>query len=105
ALFFYDYLLTFSQEVICVWQRPKHGAAVLFLMNRYVVFFNRLIRLVNTISWRNETEYNANMVLFGSLRIYTVWGKNPKLSACVLFLGLAYPIVLTVCYPPTLNVS
>ncbi|KAI0339322.1 hypothetical protein BDW22DRAFT_1361857 [Trametopsis cervina] len=113
TLFFYDYLLTLPQEIKCVWQRPKHGAAVLFFAIRYVTFFNRLIQLVQTISWSGETKDNADMIcnvvwrlsqgctvimyvltaVFATLRIYGVWGRNIKICGCIFILGLVYPLV------------
>ncbi|KAI0337391.1 hypothetical protein BDW22DRAFT_1349194 [Trametopsis cervina] len=124
TLFFYDYLLTLPQEIKCVWQRPKHGAAVLFFVNRYVVFFNRLIRLVQTVSWSGETENNADVIcnvvwrvsegctiimyllvaVFATLRMYAVWGKDMKIGGCILILGLVYPLVNTY-FVTTLSLS
>ena len=32
----YDYVITFGQEVRCIWMRKKTGATVLYLFIRYV---------------------------------------------------------------------
>ncbi|KAI0337379.1 hypothetical protein BDW22DRAFT_1364146 [Trametopsis cervina] len=123
-LFFYDYLLTLPQEIKCVWQRPKHGAAVLFFLNRYVAFFNRLIILVQAISWSGETEPHADMICnvvwrlsegctiimylsvagFATLRMYAVWGKNQKIGGCILVLGLIRPLI-DIYFVTTLSLS
>ena len=34
----YDYFLTFSAEVICIWQRPFSGGTFIFALNRYLPF-------------------------------------------------------------------
>lgn len=62
ALFFYDYLLTFAQEVKCIWARKPTGASFLFALNRYAVFVNRLVRLVQLMSWKGFLEKDADRV-------------------------------------------
>ena len=36
GVFCYDYVLTFGQEVELIWSRKISGAAILFVLNRYV---------------------------------------------------------------------
>ena len=36
GIFIYDYVLTFAQEVELIWGRKITGAAILFVLNRYV---------------------------------------------------------------------
>lgn len=62
ALFCYDYLLTFAQEVKCIWSRKLTGASLLYVLNRYAVLLNRLVRLIQLISWKGFTEAEADHV-------------------------------------------
>ena len=66
ALFIYHYFLTFSEEVKYVWRRKISAVSVLFLVNRYVVFINRLVRLVQVVSWEDYTEAPADYVSWSS---------------------------------------
>lgn len=43
-LFFsYDYLITLSDEVHFIWQRPKRRSSYWFLLNRYLAFSTNFI--------------------------------------------------------------
>ncbi|KIP07078.1 hypothetical protein PHLGIDRAFT_118417 [Phlebiopsis gigantea 11061_1 CR5-6] len=120
ALFFYDYLLTFAQEVKCIWARKPTGASFLFALNRYAVFVNRLVRLVQLMSWKGFLEKDADRTWvlphlllgwalmpatlqvqrnmeaiagFSALRMYAIYGKDRRILAFVLTLGLVNPCV------------
>lgn len=67
ALFFYEYFLTLTREIQCVWLRPGSGAAYLFLLNRYIVMANRLLRLIQAVSWHGHTKVDADRVRTNSL--------------------------------------
>lgn len=62
ALYLYEYFLTLSKEVQCVWRRKLSVASILFILNRYVVLCNRMIRLVQAVSWAGFTETEADRV-------------------------------------------
>lgn len=62
VLFCYDYMLTLSQEISTVWQRRFSGATVIYLLSRYTVLVNRLVRLVQVVSWRGFEEAQADLV-------------------------------------------
>ncbi|GJE93317.1 hypothetical protein PsYK624_094760 [Phanerochaete sordida] len=70
TLYLYDYILTFSQEVGCVWNRKFTGASLLFIINRYVVLANRLVRLIQLVSWSGWKEGQADyrLILAGLCR-------------------------------------
>lgn len=52
ALCFYEYMITFSEEVRCVWRRRVSGASVLFLVNRYTMLVVSLASIVQVIPWK-----------------------------------------------------
>ena len=66
-LFCYDYILTFSREVKCIWSRKVSAAVVLFFINRYVVLANRLIRLIQLYDWHGHREIQADQVRIESV--------------------------------------
>lgn len=39
GILYYDFALTFGDEMKYVWQQPKSGASWLFIINRYFSFF------------------------------------------------------------------
>ncbi|KAI0083636.1 hypothetical protein BDY19DRAFT_900028 [Irpex rosettiformis] len=96
ALFMYDYFLTLPQEIKCIWRRKWSTATVLFLVNRYVVMCNRGFRMIQAVSWQGQFEHTADRVMFAAIRMYAIWNRDRKVFACVLALGLIYPIVNTV---------
>ena len=49
ALLFYDYLLTFEQEVRYVWRHKFSGATVVFFVNRYCMLAYTVIFSVNSL--------------------------------------------------------
>ena len=73
ALFFYDYLLTFAQEIKCIWARKPTGASFLFALNRYAVFVGRSVRLVQLMSWHGFLEKDADLVRLYSLCLPLRW--------------------------------
>ena len=62
ALFFYDYILTFSREVKYIWQRRFSGVTALFLLNRYVIMLSRTASFIQLQSWRDSTPQKADFV-------------------------------------------
>ncbi len=56
-------MITFSEEVKCVWQRKFTGATVLFFINRYVTLFYRALIGVSMLSvWQSQTQETADLV-------------------------------------------
>ena len=43
ALTFYDYILSFTQEVQCIWHRKFSWITVLFIVNRYLFLVYRIL--------------------------------------------------------------
>ncbi|KAI0765803.1 hypothetical protein BC629DRAFT_1293376 [Irpex lacteus] len=96
ALFIYEYFLTLPREIKCIWSRKTSTATILFLLNRYVVMCNRGFRMIQAVSWQGQFEHTADRVIFAAIRMYAIWNRDSKVFACVLALGLIYPIVNTV---------
>ncbi|EPS96176.1 hypothetical protein FOMPIDRAFT_61838, partial [Fomitopsis schrenkii] len=112
-LLFYDYALTFSREVRCIWRRKFTGATMLFLLNRYLFMVYLVSRFylemspINTMSldvllilylWSALFTRSTQMRgLFTALRMYAIWYKNRKIFGVVLFLGVVPIGVNMVC--------
>lgn len=45
-------MITFSEEVRCVWRRRVSGASALFLVNRYTMLVVSLASIVQVIPWK-----------------------------------------------------
>lgn len=113
ALYCYDYVLTFSQEVRCIWQRRFSGASLLFVLNRYAVLVNRLLRLIQLVSWSGFKRQQADVACrivwrmsatctilmyiaiagFSALRMYAIYNKSRRVLAVVLVMGIVNPCV------------
>lgn len=51
ALCCYEHLITFDDEVRCVWRRRISGASTLFLLNRYAILAASLVGVVQVVPW------------------------------------------------------
>lgn len=66
---FYDHIFTFSQEVTYVWNRRFSAITVVFVLNRYVVMSDRIVRLFQFKSWDGVSAADANRVRISALRV------------------------------------
>ncbi len=58
-------MITFSNEIRCIWQRKFTGATVLFILNRYVFLFYLNVMVVTLLpAWQTVTERTASLVSF-----------------------------------------
>ncbi|KAJ2988858.1 hypothetical protein NUW54_g8980 [Trametes sanguinea] len=56
TLLAYDHLLTLSGEIRFVWDRKFSGATVIFVLNRYVNLFSKIVLPISTFWWPNQTD-------------------------------------------------
>ncbi|KAH9940639.1 hypothetical protein B0H21DRAFT_697501, partial [Amylocystis lapponica] len=64
ALFYYEYLITISEEIRFVWGNKITGVTMLFLLNRYIslLYLHQGIHLekiwpFQALSWVEEVQY------------------------------------------------
>ncbi|TFK84171.1 hypothetical protein K466DRAFT_602229 [Polyporus arcularius HHB13444] len=116
CLLYYDYFLTFADEVRVVWKAPWSLATVLFLLIRYgfivdvtlVLLYN--VRISSTsgpdvtpqscramyMAATSLQLVNFSMVsLFVAVRIMSLWSRNFYLGTFLFLLGVANPSSLT----------
>ena len=62
ALLFYDYLLTFGDEVNCVWRRRLSTATVIYLLMRYPPFLSQALLLIHFVVWSNAALDRAALM-------------------------------------------
>ncbi|EIW54784.1 uncharacterized protein TRAVEDRAFT_103473, partial [Trametes versicolor FP-101664 SS1] len=114
VLLAYDHLLTISGEIEFVWRRKFSGATVVFLLNRYVTLFGKIMLPISTFWWPNQTDKvcpndqvrprnsTANVIqryirrlnmllLFSALRVYAIWNKDWRPLVSVLAIALTIP--------------
>lgn len=60
ALCCYEHIITFGEEVRCVWGRRISGASALFLVNRYATLTLSLAGLVQVVPWNKVLPKEAN---------------------------------------------
>ncbi|CDO71052.1 hypothetical protein BN946_scf184844.g56 [Trametes cinnabarina] len=56
TLLAYDHLLTLSGEIHFVWDRKFSGATVVFMLNRYVNLFSKIVLPISTFWWPSQTN-------------------------------------------------
>ncbi|KAI0079242.1 hypothetical protein K474DRAFT_1673466 [Panus rudis PR-1116 ss-1] len=100
VLLIYDTLLTFSQELRCIWKRKWTGATLIYITIRYanMVDFASQVWADATIPKQVElcsfTHYSGlgfNILVFESLRVWAISGKNWTLAMLVMTFGLLAP--------------
>jgi len=73
AMFFYDYTLTFGDEVQYIWRQPVTGIKILYLVLRYGVAIAELVYFQGeSLLERESTKLNIHMayiVMYSAKRI------------------------------------
>ena len=88
ALYAYDYMLTFSDEVQYIWRRPVTGIKILYLILRYGVLFAEIVYFQGErFSGISAPKFNI------SLAYTALSGLAPHLShsVCILLFLLFKP--------------
>ncbi|THU77466.1 hypothetical protein K435DRAFT_812416 [Dendrothele bispora CBS 962.96] len=81
VILYYDYSLTFRDEVEYFWKRPNRSlVAALFYLSRYLPLFGNVPILV----FRFWPDQNGTSVLF-VIRVYAIYEQNKKLLALLIF--------------------
>lgn len=63
GLIYFDYLLTFPNEIKCIWKRERiDGGTILLGIIRYATLLDATIRLVYLMSWVTQSEAEADLV-------------------------------------------
>ena len=62
ALVYYDYMLTFSSEVRCIWMRKITAPSVLFLINRYLSLIFFAIIFIQLVPFATADDDKTNEV-------------------------------------------
>jgi len=101
ALFFYEYIITFSQEIQFVWNGKLTGANVLFGLNRYLTLFYCILWFMpEEYSCMGYSTYKAAQAMnaiqcslyalwavFSAFRVYAIGGGIRMIPAMILALG------------------
>jgi len=107
AVLFYDILLTYDREVSCIWKRKISAVTVLFICLRYVTLLSRVTtfasavqpgilfpcQVIGYLSFVSSDIARAASAIFGSLRIWAIWGRHWLLLALVLPISL-FPVAV-----------
>ncbi|KAJ3557248.1 hypothetical protein NM688_g1569 [Phlebia brevispora] len=54
ALAFYEYFVTFSEEIRCIWRRKLSLGSAIFFLNRYALLLNRMARMIQLVTWSEQ---------------------------------------------------
>ncbi|KAH8829925.1 hypothetical protein DL96DRAFT_1590958 [Flagelloscypha sp. PMI_526] len=101
ALLYYDYMLTFSNEVEYIWKSRVRWSNVLYILCRYAMLGNVLFLLAilgvvdNCNAWYEIVGSISILGRMGimtvmTIRTYVIWGKN-------LYVGLSLGFLEVVC--------
>ncbi|OBZ69775.1 hypothetical protein A0H81_10175 [Grifola frondosa] len=68
AVLFFDFCLTFTSEVQCVWSRKRFSyTTLIFFLNRYTVLVERVVLLIEILL---QTDINEVLYLFADSHTY-----------------------------------
>ena len=70
-LCFYEHIITFGEEVRCVWGRRVSGASVLFLLNRYAILVVSLASIVQVLPWTMVLPKDVDLPNLSGLSVDT----------------------------------
>ena len=56
ALIFYEYAITFNNEVRLIWRRRITAASVLFFLNRYIMILDNIVTLISFPAMSNRVS-------------------------------------------------
>lgn len=56
ALCCYEHLITFDEEVRCIWRRRISAATILFVVNRYAILALSAASIIGIIPWKSQPE-------------------------------------------------
>jgi len=110
ALYTYEYIIMFPQEIEFIWHRRFTGVSILLILNRYLPFLLLMLNMMSAspIPALNQHESCVQQGTFMSivngllaltitslpaLRVYAIWGRSWICFVLVMFLGL---VVVTV---------
>ncbi|KAH9896095.1 hypothetical protein C8Q73DRAFT_745200 [Cubamyces lactineus] len=122
ALIFYEYAITFNNEVRLIWRRRITAASVLYFLNRYIMILDNIVTLISfpamcsALAW---IDVVLNLLpyfiwnVFSTMRVYAVSGRDWRIAVlvCVLMLGpiisniYNIPFEFPVNMPPPYNCS
>ena len=69
----YDWLLTFSDEIRTVWQRPMTGAKLLYLFNRYMFISLYICLIMNDLAIMFSDKVSTQALLSLACILNTVF--------------------------------
>ncbi|KAG1825449.1 uncharacterized protein BJ212DRAFT_1314099 [Suillus subaureus] len=104
TILIYDHMATLTEEISCIWCRPKMLSAVLFLLNRYVALLGNVYGLIGyflpvslevcptyTLS-RQVLIFSQTVIvcLILTLRTYALYGRSKRMLAFLVICILAF---------------
>lgn len=124
VLYCYDCVLTFGDEVEHFWDRKFTQATLLYMINRYVMLVNRLIRLTDFVHWGHHSQAEADricnsiwrlsevctmimhisMAVFSALRLWAILDRSWAAFGAVLSFECIGPLV-NIYYNATLSIK
>ncbi|RXW11410.1 hypothetical protein EST38_g14445 [Candolleomyces aberdarensis] len=117
TLIYYDYLLTFPDEIQYIWKNPKRLSTFFYFCCRYYLIANLLWMLTKVsngtlpglrfVSCNTVAKVSATCAVFGNIGVLSVWGlrtfaicnDNKAVKGAIATLGAAILISLIVRLP------
>ncbi|OSC99936.1 hypothetical protein PYCCODRAFT_1437914 [Trametes coccinea BRFM310] len=104
TLLIYDWVICLDQEISAIWSKPRTGASILYLFNRYSLLASYILnmstigRICVGVLWLSivlEFSFLLSPAVFSSLRVYALTEQNKALSGLTLALGMM-PFIVNV---------
>jgi len=102
TILYYDHLITFSDEVDYIWNRPKTPSAYWFFLNRYFGLFSRIAGTIFSTVRQSSTSckrfrvYRYTTLIVGHLiiaflltmRVYALYGRSLRVFAASICMAV-----------------
>ncbi|OBZ72777.1 hypothetical protein A0H81_07312 [Grifola frondosa] len=101
AVLVYEWIVTFDREVHLVWKRKFTAATLLFVMNRYSMFFQYAVNIpsinpMSNLSWpKSQCLYSVPLYATDRRVDWSSWIR-PTLSSLMLRDGTTYFTIITI---------
>lgn len=61
-LTFYEYVLTISSEIQCIWRRRFSLVTVLFILNRYTLLIRQILMIIHILPWHRPDAIEVSFL-------------------------------------------
>ncbi|KZT02082.1 uncharacterized protein LAESUDRAFT_662599, partial [Laetiporus sulphureus 93-53] len=88
AFIFFEYMVTFAEEVQVIWGARLTTVTVIFALNRYLLVVQGVSSTLSAVWWHTPLRLIDKLLGFSAFRTYAISGGQIAPALLVLLLGL-----------------